>query len=136
MDGIGKYDRGDIRLALLLAHLAMLVAGAALCVLAYEAVGVTLFVAGAFFLLLSRVDEFVDVTSGKLVTDEAERVRSMIARVARRQSMLREIERANAGEWSRDELQLVNEVFRRIDAEERDVDDVILELRDRVRVRA
>ncbi|MDR5734040.1 hypothetical protein QCE47_17160 [Caballeronia sp. LZ025] len=62
MDGIGKYHRGDIKLPLLLAHLAMLVAGAALCGSAYEAIGVTLFVAGAFFLLLSRVDEFVDVT--------------------------------------------------------------------------
>jgi hypothetical protein len=136
LDGIGKYDRGDIKLALLLAHLAMLVAGAALCVFAYEAIGVTLFVAGAFFLVLSRVDEFVDVTSGRHVMDEAECVRRMIARVTRRQSMLSEIARANAGEWSRDELQLVNEVFRRIDAEERDVDDVILELRDRVCARA
>ncbi|MDR5734039.1 hypothetical protein QCE47_17155 [Caballeronia sp. LZ025] len=60
----------------------------------------------------------------------------MIARVTRRQSMLSEIARANTGEWSRDELQLVSVVFRRIDAEEHDVEDVMLELRDRVCARA
>jgi hypothetical protein len=136
MDGIGKYDRGEMKRALLIAHLSMLPLGAASCVFGNEAIGVTLLCAGALFLLLSRVGEFVDVGPGRHAAHEAETVQRMVACVTRRQAMLDEIARANAGEWSRDELRVVNEVFRRIDSEEGEVDRLIHRLRERVRAQS